>query len=313
MTLQKDQPDGATSECPSYDRVFLGTLEAEQRASLNSSPSTPTTAGIEQRNKRTKVMTEIQVTVNPSETHTVLINCKVDIGTEVNVISKEQYDKVIPSPQHRHLPAQYRISAYGDHTIKTLGTFQLYVHRKGSIEEITFNVTEVPGSAMLSCKACEDLVLMNFNCSLETSEQEKATRFETQAPPKSQQKFDSSGPKPLDTQTHTPLDERSFLNEFSDCFQGLRTFNMKPYHINLYPDTQPVIHEPRAVPVHLQGMYKEERYNMVELGVLIPVSEPTDWVNSIVLSETTNDRGEVTRIRVCLDPRDLNKAIKREH
>ena len=43
------------------------------------------------------------------------------------------------------------------------------------------------------------------------------------------------------------------------------------------------------------------------------VSEPTDWVNIIVLSETTNDRGEVTKIRVCLDPRDLNKAIKREH
>ena len=52
---------------------------------------------------------------------------------------------------------------------------------------------------------------------------------------------------------------------------------------------------------------------MVELGVLIPVSEPTDWVNSIVLSETTNDKGEVTKIRACLDPRDLNKAIKREH
>ena len=52
---------------------------------------------------------------------------------------------------------------------------------------------------------------------------------------------------------------------------------------------------------------------MVELGVLTPVSEPTDWVNGIVLSETTNDRGEVTKIRVCLDLRDLNKAIKREH
>ena len=52
---------------------------------------------------------------------------------------------------------------------------------------------------------------------------------------------------------------------------------------------------------------------MVELGVLIPVSEPTDWVNSIVLFETTNDKGEVTKIRVYLDPRDLNKAIKREH
>ena len=166
---------------------------------------------------------------------------------------------------------------------------------------------------MLGCKACEDLGLIKFNCSLETSKQDKANSLETQAPSKSEQKVDGSGPKPLDTQAHTPLDERNFLNEFSDYFDGLGTFNMKPYHINLDPDAAPVIHAPHAVPVHLQSMYKEELNNMVGLGIFIPVSKPTDWVNSIVLSETTNDREQVTKVRVCLDPRDLNKAIKREH
>ena len=34
--------------------------------------------------------------------------------------------------------------------------------------------------------------------------------------------------------------------------------------------------------------------------------------NYIVLSESTNDKGEITKLRVCLDPRDLNKWIKRE-
>ena len=63
------------------------------------------------------------------------------------------------------------------------------------------------------------------------------------------------------------------------------------YHITLDSDAQPVIHAPHAVPVHLQGMYKEELKNIVELGILVPVSKPTDRVNSIVLSETTNDRG----------------------
>ena len=41
---------------------------------------------------------------------------------------------------------------------------------------------------------------------------------------------------------------------------------------------------------------------MLELGVVIPISERTDCVNSIVLSETTNDKVELTKIRVCLDP-----------
>lgn len=52
---------------------------------------------------------------------------------------------------------------------------------------------------------------------------------------------------------------------------------------------------------------------MIELGVLIPGSKPTDWVNSIVLSETTNDKGEVSKIRICLKPRDLKKEIKHGH
>ena len=87
---------------------------------------------------------------------------------------------------------------------------------------------------------------------------------------------------------------------------------MKPYHITLESVAEPVIHRPRSVPVHLRDLYKEEINKMLELGVITTVDTPTDWVNSIVLSETTNEKGEITKLRVCLDPRDLNKWIKRE-
>ena len=40
-----------------------------------------------------------------------------------------------------------------------------------------------------------------------------------------------------------------------------------------------------------------------------PVSEPSDWVNSIVVAEKENKKD----VRICLDPRDLNKYIIREH
>lgn len=51
---------------------------------------------------------------------------------------------------------------------------------------------------------------------------------------------------------------------------------------------------------------------MRELGVISRVDTPTDWANSTALSESTNDKGEITKLRVFLDPRDLNKWIKRE-
>lgn len=51
-----------------------------------------------------------------------------------------------------------------------------------------------------------------------------------------------------------------------------------------------------------------ELERMAQLGVIKAVDEPTDWVNSIVLVKKTNGS-----LRICLDPRNLNKAIKRSH
>ena len=47
---------------------------------------------------------------------------------------------------------------------------------------------------------------------------------------------------------------------------------------------------------------------MENTGVIDKVTTPTDWVNSLVVVEKENGK-----LRICLDPRDLNAAIKRPH
>ena len=47
---------------------------------------------------------------------------------------------------------------------------------------------------------------------------------------------------------------------------------------------------------------------MEKRGVICRVEEPTDWVSSMAIVEKPDGR-----LRICLDPRHLNKAIKREH
>ena len=42
--------------------------------------------------------------------------------------------------------------------------------------------------------------------------------------------------------------------------------------------------------------------------MIIKVEEPTNWVNSLVVVEKANGQ-----LRLCLDPRNLNKVLKREH
>jgi len=111
--------------------VFQGTLEAQH------SSSTSMIASIEQRKIRAKVMSEIQVTAKPYDTHMIQFICKVNTGAEVNVVSRKDDDRLNPNPQQKHIgPTQYRITAYGGCNIKTLGTCPLYVHQNGSIEEI---------------------------------------------------------------------------------------------------------------------------------------------------------------------------------
>ena len=47
---------------------------------------------------------------------------------------------------------------------------------------------------------------------------------------------------------------------------------------------------------------------MIKLDVIEPISEPAEWVNPLVTVEKPS-----RKLRVCLDPKDLNKAIKRQH
>ena len=47
---------------------------------------------------------------------------------------------------------------------------------------------------------------------------------------------------------------------------------------------------------------------MVDLEIIEPVEKPTDWVHALVIVSKPN--GD---LRICLDPRPLNKAIKRQH
>lgn len=46
---------------------------------------------------------------------------------------------------------------------------------------------------------------------------------------------------------------------------------------------------------------------MVRDGYITKVEQPTEWVSYMVVV-TCKDK-----IRICIDPRDLKKAIKREH
>jgi len=97
------------------------------------------------------------------------------------------------------------------------------------------------------------------------------------------------------------------LEEYQDCFDKLVCFPGGKYHL----PPVPVIHPPCTVPVHILPLYKEEVDKMIADDIITAVNEPTDRVNSIVCNIKETPQGK-KKVRLCLDPKDLNKNICRE-
>lgn len=99
----------------------------------------------------------------------------------------------------------------------------------------------------------------------------------------------------------------SILDEFPQVFQGIGCVE-GDHVINVDPSVPPVIHAARRVPLALMDGVKSELESMENNKIIAKVDCPTSWVNSMVVVEKAN--GD---LRICLDPKDLNKAVMREH
>ena len=115
-----------------------------------------------------------------------------------------------------------------------------------------------------------------------------------------------------------PLTKQDILSQYSSCFEGIGCFPGDPYKFHLKPEHKPARCAPRKVPIHLEAAFKEEIESLVKQGILEELKEHTDWVNSYVIVEkdTGNHHSPnhtvKKKLRICLDPRDLNEALKRE-
>ena len=94
-------------------------------------------------------------------------------------------------------------------------------------------------------------------------------------------------------------------------FEGIGKFPGSPYHIHIDQNVTPKQTPFRPILIHLKETFQQEISKMLQAGVLIPVTEATPWINSFVLVESKNSQGQL-KLRICLDPTNLNKAVTRE-
>lgn len=95
--------------------------------------------------------------------------------------------------------------------------------------------------------------------------------------------------------------------EYADVFTGDGCLEGE-YKIEIDNTVKPVQLPKRRVPVSMMKPLKEELQDLQRTGIIAPVERSTNWISNMVVVQKPSGR-----LRVCIDPRLLNRALKRSH
>ena len=124
--------------------------------------------------------------------------------------------------------------------------------------------------------------------------------------------WDSFKPAPPPTRSKAKVKSLLTLDQmvtqYSDVFERqLGCFPGVVVQIEVDGTVRPEVTPTWRIPTALKEIFKTELTRLQELGVISPVDRPTPWVSSVVVA--TKKSGA---LRIYIDPRPLNKALKRE-
>ena len=107
--------------------------------------------------------------------------------------------------------------------------------------------------------------------------------------------------------SHTPLSKDDLLQRYRKAFRANIGKVEAKYRIRIDIEVDPVQNAPRRVPVVLRDKLKETLDDLQQQDIIAAVTTPTAWISSMVVVPKANGK-----LRICLDPTDLNRAILRE-
>ncbi|WP_419585361.1 reverse transcriptase domain-containing protein, partial [Thiolapillus sp.] len=240
---------------------------------------------------------EAFVTVNVKLTsrpgiHSLIL--KVDTGAQGNTLPLATFRKMFPDKLDRNgLPQQeiakaardIKLTAYNGTNIPCLGIWSFQCKFQQSRWENTkFHIVDVQGPAVIGLPSSESLKIVTLHCSIKAKPDQGTT-----------------------TKLAPITSVQDLMRAYPDQFDRIGSL---PGEAKLVVDPSVPTHidPPRKTPIALKDSIKQELDKMEKSGVIRRVTEPTDWVSSLAYSHKKG--GD---LRVCLDPRHLNKALKRPH
>ena len=161
-------------------------------------------------------------------------------------------------------PRQTKLTAYIGTQIPQHGVCSIKCSYGDQASDAEFYAADVAGSAICGLPTCCQLHLVELHCAVG--------------------KCSSKVPLPA-------VKEKGDLQTlYRDRFDGIGKFEGE-YHIITDPNVLAVVHAPRKYPIHIKDDTKNELDEMVDLGFIRPVTEPTDWVSNVAYSQKSKDDG----------------------
>ena len=204
------------------------------------------------------------------------VQFQIDTGSPYDILPAQVYKQITGDTLlHRLKPCRKEIVSYTGDCHKIAGKATLPVWSRGQQRSLDFNIIDGDYQPILSLNTSLNLGFVSFrNCDV--------------------------------LALHVKCPNASLLEEYDDVFDGLGALP-GAYKIAIDEQAQPVVQAPRRVLVALRPRIKNKLDELVDCKVIIPVTDLTQWVSSMLAIMKPN------KVRICIDPRDLNHAIRREH
>ena len=203
------------------------------------------------------------------------INFKIDCGADVTILKKSVFEQIEPRHKPKLKVCNQSLITAGGTEIACDGYFKAKTKYNGRHYKEDIYVANST-SNLLSRKLCSEMGIISLNIN----------------------ECQNENDLPKDLPKDTP----------EDIFDGIGCVQGDPVKIKLKEDAKPFhVNAPRRIALPLVEKVQQEVNRMEREGVIQKVTEPTDWCApmAVVLKKTG-------AVRICVDLRGLNKAVKRE-
>ena len=216
-----------------------------------------------------------------------------DTGAQCNTIPLTLYKQATGDVKLKHVEkAKTKLSAYGGANLNVVGKVKLRVWRDDFRCKLDCKIVDNKGiRPLLGRKVCIGMNIIKY---MDNDEIRKPLTGSTNVYVVG------------DRETVT---KETLLQKFPDVFSEEVGMMEGEHNIRIDKNVDPVQHAPRRVPVALRAKVKEALQSLEKQEIITSVTTPTPWISSVVAIPKANKN----KLRICLDPRDLNRAVQREN